>query len=82
MWSEREARTTQYLAFVYSADKILGLDSLYMNLDILCIISGLGDQIGLESSDTTSFTLKQKFKGKKKSHNSHIALACFFPERS
>lgn len=71
MWSEREATTTQYLEFVY---KILGLDSLYMNLDILCIISGLGDQIGLESSDTTSFTLKQKFKGKKKSHNFHTTF--------
>lgn len=73
MWSERETRATQYLVVIYSADKISGLDSLYMNLEILCIISGLGDQIGLARSDTTSLTLKQTFKGKR---NLTILTAC------
>lgn len=64
MWSEREV----------SADKTSGLDRLDMNLQILCIISGLGGQLGLAISDTTFFTLKQKFKGIKKSHNFHTHM--------
>ena len=72
--SQREARATQYFAFVYSADKISGLDTLHMNLESLCIISDLGNQIGLANSDTTSFILNQKFNGKKKSHNSHTYI--------
>lgn len=70
-WMGEKPGEQQYLAFVYSADKISGLDSLHMNLEILCIISGLGGQIGLAIADATSFVLKHKFKGKKKSCNSH-----------
>ena len=53
--SEREARATQCLATFYNADKISGLDSLHMNLESLCIISDLGNQISLANSYVTSF---------------------------
>ena len=64
--SEREARTTQYLPIFYNADKISGLDSLHMNIESLCIISDLGNQIGLANSYITSS--KTKNSREKKPH--------------